>query len=52
MPAGSKAVTFKGSSGVLVDQLWNEASDLTYDGINVDGRFVRKQTGLQLGGIA
>ena len=50
VPSGSKAVTFKGSSGVLVDQLWNDASGLTYDGINIDGRFVRKQTGLQLNG--
>ena len=43
-------MTFKGGSGVLVDQLWNKASDLTYDGINVDARIVRKQTGLQLSG--
>ena len=51
VPAGSKAVTFKGGSGVLVDQLWNDASGLTYDGINIDARFVRKQTGLQLNGV-
>jgi hypothetical protein len=50
VPSGSKAVTFLGSSGVLVDQLWNDASGLTYDGINIDARMVRKQTGLQLSG--
>jgi hypothetical protein len=50
VPSGTKAVTFNGGSGVKVRQLWNQAKGLTYDGINVDGNFVRKQTGLQLSG--
>ena len=36
VPGGSKAVTFTGGPGVVVRQLFNEADNVTYDGINVD----------------
>ena len=36
VPAGSKAVTFLGAPGVRVRQVDNQASNVTYDGINVD----------------
>jgi hypothetical protein len=48
--SGSKAVTFKGGSGVKVRELWVSASNSTWDGVNVDANFVRKQTGLQVSG--
>jgi hypothetical protein len=36
LPAGTKAVTFKGTSGTVVRQLLNDASNVTFDSINVD----------------
>lgn len=36
VPSGTKAVTFNGGSGVAVRQLISQASNVTYDGINVD----------------
>jgi hypothetical protein len=48
--SGSKAVTFKGGPGVNVTELWVGASNLTFDGINVDAGKVRKRTGLQMRG--
>ena len=35
-PGGSKPVTFLGGPGVVVRQMVNDASNVTYDGINVD----------------
>jgi Bacterial TSP3 repeat len=36
VPAGTKAVTFRGGPGVSVRQLMSNASNATYDGIEVD----------------
>ena len=36
VPAGTKAVTFLGQSGNKVRRLGNDASNITFDGINVD----------------
>ena len=36
VPSGSKAVTFRGGPGVFTRQVNNDASNVTYDGINVD----------------
>jgi hypothetical protein len=36
VPNGSKALTFAGGAGVIVRQLFNEADNVTYDGINVN----------------
>jgi hypothetical protein len=36
VPAGTKRVTFRGGSGVKVRELDNSASNVTFDGINVD----------------
>jgi hypothetical protein len=36
VPSGSKAVTFVGGPGVQVRQVDNQASNVVYDGINVD----------------
>ena len=45
VPSGSKAVTFRGGPGVTVRQLWNKASYVTYDGINVDAGGVKSSGG-------
>jgi hypothetical protein len=39
VPGGSKAVTFKGAPGAKLRQLDNSASNVTYDGVEVDGAF-------------
>ena len=39
VPTGTKAVTFRGVSGNKVRQLLNHASNVTYDGIDVDANF-------------
>jgi hypothetical protein len=36
VPSGSKAVTFRGTSGTILRQMINDASNVTYDSINVD----------------
>jgi hypothetical protein len=36
VPSGSKAVTFQGAPGVTLRELYSNASNVTYDGINVD----------------
>ena len=36
VPAGSKAVTFQGGPGVTLRQLYSNASNVTYDRINID----------------
>jgi hypothetical protein len=35
-PSGTKAVTFRGGAGVVVRQIQDDASNVTFDGINVD----------------
>jgi hypothetical protein len=51
VPSGSKAVTFRGGPGVVLRQMVNDASNVTYDGINVDAA-AAQTTGaaLELGG--
>jgi hypothetical protein len=39
VPALSKAVTFRGSPGNKIRQLHNHASNVTYDGLNIDSGF-------------
>jgi hypothetical protein len=39
IPAGSKAVTFRGAAGNKVRRLINHASDVTFDGLDVDANF-------------
>jgi hypothetical protein len=41
VPSGTKAVTFRGGSGVKVRQLISDASNVTYDGIEVDAGGVK-----------
>jgi hypothetical protein len=36
VPSGSKAVTFRGGAGVKLRQLYSNASNVTYDGIDID----------------
>jgi hypothetical protein len=36
VPSGSKAVTFRGGPGVKLHQLYSNASNVTYDGIDID----------------
>jgi hypothetical protein len=36
IPSGTKFVTFRGGPGVITRQVINDASNVTYDGINVD----------------
>jgi hypothetical protein len=36
VPSGTKAVTFRGGPGVRVHQLYSNASNVTYEGIDVD----------------
>ena len=36
VPAGSKAVAFKGGTGVVLRQLFTDADNATFDGINLD----------------
>jgi hypothetical protein len=50
VPAGTKAVTFRGGPDVKIRELYIDSTGATFDGINVDANFVRKQTGLQLSG--
>jgi hypothetical protein len=40
VPAGSKAVTFKGGSGVVLRQLFTDADNATFDEINLDANGV------------
>ena len=44
VPGGSKAVTFKGDAGAKLRQLDNGASNVVYDGIEVDGAFATALT--------
>jgi hypothetical protein len=44
VPGGSKSVTFKGDAGAKLRQLDNGASNVTYDGIEVDGAFAKQLT--------
>jgi hypothetical protein len=41
VPAGTKAVTFKGGSGVVVRQLISDGSNATFDGVEVDAGGVK-----------
>jgi hypothetical protein len=41
VPAGSKAVTFHGAPGAKVRELDNSASNVTFDGIEVDAGFAK-----------
>ena len=41
MPSGTKTVTFKGGPGVIVRQLISDASNVTYDGVEVDAGGVK-----------
>jgi hypothetical protein len=41
VPSGTKAVTFNGGPGVVVRQLISEASNVTFDGIEVDAGGVK-----------
>jgi hypothetical protein len=51
VPSGSKAVTFRGGPGVVLRQMVNDASNVTYDGINVDaGRVQTDGAAFELGG--
>ena len=36
VPSGTKAVTFRGGSGVVVRQLYTMAANATFDGVNLD----------------
>jgi hypothetical protein len=36
IPNGTKSVTFRGGPGVILRQMSSDASNVTYDGINVD----------------
>ncbi|MGH2823412.1 MAG: DUF1565 domain-containing protein [Thermoleophilaceae bacterium] len=36
VPSGNKAVTFRGGTGVVLRQLFTDAANATFDGINVD----------------
>jgi hypothetical protein len=36
VPAGTKQVRFHGNPGNTIRQIWNDASNVTYDGVNVD----------------
>jgi hypothetical protein len=51
VPRGSKSVTFRGATGVVLRQMVNDASNVVYDGINVDANG-RKTDGaaFELGG--
>jgi hypothetical protein len=50
-PSGSKAVTFRGGSGVVARQVVNDASNVVYDGINVDAGGVKTtNAAFELGG--
>ena len=49
--SGSKAVTFRGGPGVVVRQMVNDASNVTYDGINVNAGGVQTDgAAFELGG--
>jgi hypothetical protein len=51
VPGGSKAVTFQGASGTVMRQVFNDASNVTYDSINVDAGGVHTSgAGFELGG--
>jgi hypothetical protein len=51
VPAGSTAVTFRGGLGVVLRQMVNDASNVTYDGINVDAGGVQTDgAAFELGG--
>jgi hypothetical protein len=52
VPAGTKAITFRGGTGVIVRQVWNRASNVTYDGISVDAGAAKPAGGaaFELGG--
>jgi hypothetical protein len=39
LPDGSKAVTFRGAAGNKVRQIYNNASNVTFDGIEIDAGF-------------
>jgi hypothetical protein len=39
IPSGSKALTFRGTAGATVRQLVNHASNVTFDGVDVDANF-------------
>ena len=50
-PSGTKAVTFRGGSGVVLRQMINDASNVTFDGINVDAGGVKTTySSFELGG--
>jgi hypothetical protein len=50
-PNGSKSVTFKGGSGVVLRQMINDASNVTFDGISVDAGGVQTtNAAFELGG--
>ena len=38
VPGGTKAVTFRGRPGAKLRQLENNAANVTFDGLEVDGR--------------
>src|ERR687895_917886 len=51
VPSGSKAVSFRGGPGVVARQVINDASNVTYDGINVDAGGVKTvNAAFELGG--
>jgi hypothetical protein len=50
-PNGSKSVAFKGGSGVVLRQMINDASNVTFDGISVDAGGVQTtNAAFELGG--
>ena len=50
-PNGSKTVTFRGGPGVVLRRMVNDASNVTFDGINVDaGGVTPDGAGFELGG--
>ncbi len=48
VPGGTKTVAFRGGPGVILRQMISDASNVTYDGINVDAGG-RKTTGAAFG---